>query len=139
MSNFFRFGEHNLPLPERATSGSAGYDLRTTESITILPGEFKLVKTGFGIEIEPGLVGLIRDRSGLASRGITTRAGVIDCDYRGEIGVILVNESNDVRHFDIGDRIAQLVVLSCIMEESKEIKHPSITERGAGGFGSTNQ
>lgn len=139
MINFFRFGEHNLPLPERATVGAAGYDLRTTEDFHLISGEFRLVKTGFGVELEPGLVGLIRDRSGLASKRITTRAGVIDCDYRGEIRIILVNEGNDIWQVARGERVAQLLILPCIMELSGEIALPSATDRGTKGFGSTGQ
>lgn len=139
MLEFFRFGDHDLPLPAQATDGAAGYDLRAVEDVHILPQQFKLIKVGFGVELELGLVGLIRDRSSLACKGLTTRGGVIDCDYRGEIGVILVNESDHIQHIDAGDRIAQLVVLHCIMELPQEIALPSATDRGTNGFGSTGR
>lgn len=139
MIDFFRFGDHRLPVPERATTGAAGYDLRATEYVALLPEQFKLIKTGFGIELDPGLVGLIRDRSSLALKGLTTRGGVIDSDYRGEIGVILYNESNQIQHIEAGDRIAQIVVVPCIMEASREIEFASDTDRGDNAYGSTGR
>ncbi len=139
MIKFFRFGEHTLPLPERASDGAAGYDLRSRTDFHLIPGDYELVYSGFGVELKPGQVGLIRDRSGLALRGITTRGGVIDSDYRGEIGVILFNEGVDVLQVSCNDRIAQLVILDCVMEKAEEITRPSTTSRGANGFGSTGQ
>lgn len=137
MLNFFRFGDHQLPVPARATVGAAGYDLRSRVETSIRSGEVMVVPTGFGVELEPGLVGLIRDRSGMAARGMTTRGGVIDSDYRGEISAILVNEGSCIWHVDAGDRIAQLLILPCVMELSGEIALPSTTERGTNGFGHT--
>lgn len=138
---FLRFGQHELPLPSRATDGAAGYDLMSAENFSLYPGDRYKVRTGFGVKLAgrmPWLeCGLIRDRSGLAYRGITTRGGVIDCDYRGEISVILANESDRAHDFKVGDRIAQLLVLTCSVAGSVEIHHWEPTARGANGFGST--
>jgi dUTP pyrophosphatase len=133
-----RIGEHRLPAPERHSPDAAGYDLRANRYVKLWPGERVLVETGFAFEIPPGWVGLIRDRSGLACQGITTRAGVIDADYRGEIKVLLVNESPEVAHeIAAGDRIAQLVIVPALVADLREVDQLSDTQRGDGGFGST--
>lgn len=126
--------------PSRATDGSAGYDLSANiaSPLRIWPQESVVIPTGWSITIPWRCVGLIRDRSGLASkRRLTTRAGVIDPDYRGEIGVVLVNESNDVRTIQPGDRIAQLVIVPCILDEIEIVSDLDETARGGNGFGST--
>ena len=132
-----RYGRHDLPVPERATAAAAGYDLRVCSLAIVRPGETRRLLTGFAIEIPDGYVGLIRDRSGTASRGLTTRAGVIDSDYRGEIAVIVVNESEDPIRIEPGERIAQLLMLPIITPTIIESDYLTDTTRGANGFGHT--
>src|SRR5690606_14506244 len=132
--------QHSLPNYE--TIASAGMDLRAnlTESITLNPLERAIVKTGLFIELPLGYEAQVRPRSGLAAKkGITVlnSPGTIDADYRGEIGVILVNLSNDVFVVENGERIAQLVIAKHERADWTEVEELSETVRGAGGFGST--
>lgn len=129
-------------LPQYETPLSAGVDLRANidESITLKPLERALVKTGLFMAIPEGYEAQVRPRSGLAyKKGITVlnSPGTIDADYRGEIGVILVNLSNEDFVVEDGERIAQLVVAKCEQAEFVLTEELSETERGAGGFGST--
>lgn len=129
-------------LPQYETPLSAGVDLRAnlTESITLKPLERKLVKTGLFMALPPGYEAQVRPRSGLAYKnGITVlnSPGTIDADYRGEIGVILVNLSNQDFTIEDGERIAQLVVAKCEQAQFVAVEELDQTERGAGGFGST--
>lgn len=131
---------HNLPHYE--TEASAGMDLRAniTESITLKPLERALVKTGLFIELPVGIEAQVRPRSGLAYKnGLTVlnSPGTIDADYRGEIGVILVNLSNTDFVIENGERVAQLVIAKHERAEWIAVEELSETERGAGGFGST--
>ena len=124
-------------VPKRQSEHAAGFDLHATSDHRVWPGQHLTVSTGLACAIPEGAVGLIRPRSGLASRnGIHTLAGVIDADYRGEIKVILVNLGDT--HFDVevGDRIAQMVVVPTLTA-SKEVKELKPTVRGSAGFGST--
>ncbi|MCG8577532.1 MAG: dUTP diphosphatase [Flavobacteriales bacterium] len=130
------------PLPKYETEMSAGLDLRANldESITLKPLERALIKTGLFIALPKGYEAQVRPRSGLAyKKGITVlnAPGTIDADYRGEIGVILVNLSNEDFVVEDGERIAQMVVAQYEQAEFKETTELSETERGAGGFGST--
>jgi dUTP pyrophosphatase len=132
--------QHELPNYE--TIASAGMDLRANliESITLHPLERTLVKTGLFIELPMGLEAQVRPRSGLAiKKGITVlnSPGTVDADYRGEIGVILVNLSNEPFVIENGERIAQLVIAKHERVEWLEVNELSETSRGAGGFGST--
>jgi dUTP pyrophosphatase len=132
--------KHSLPKYE--TPLSAGVDLRANidESITLKPLDRALVKTGLFMAIPEGYEAQVRPRSGLAyKKGITVlnSPGTIDADYRGEIGVILVNLSNEDFVVEDGERIAQLVVAKCEQADFVETAELSETERGAGGFGST--
>ncbi|MCH2235334.1 MAG: dUTP diphosphatase [Crocinitomicaceae bacterium] len=129
-------------LPKYETPDSAGVDLRANidESITLKPLERALVKTGLFMAIPRGYEGQVRPRSGLAyKKGITVlnSPGTIDADYRGELGVILVNLSNEDFVVEDGERIAQLVIAKCEQAEFNEVIELSETQRGAGGFGST--
>jgi len=131
---------HNLPHYE--TEASAGMDLRAniTESITLKPLERALVKTGLFIELPVGIEAQVRPRSGLAYKnGLTVlnSPGTIDADYRGEIGVILVNLSNNDFVIENGERVAQLVIAKHERAEWIAVEELSETERGVGGFGST--
>ena len=132
----------NNPLPKYQTIASAGMDLHANldEIITLKPGERKLIPTGLFIELPVGYEAQVRPRSGLAlKKGITVlnTPGTIDADYRGEIGVILVNISNEPFVINDGERIAQLVFARVEQAEFLEVEELSSTERGAGGFGST--
>ncbi len=130
------------PLPHYETELSAGMDLRANidEPIVLDTLERVLVKTGLFIELPQGYEAQVRPRSGLAlKKGITclNSPGTIDADYRGEIGVILVNLSKEPFTIEDGERIAQLVIAKHERAEWKEAVELSETERGAGGFGST--
>ncbi len=132
----------NHELPKYETAASAGMDLRAnlSESITLKPMERTLVKTGLFIELPVGFEAQVRPRSGLAlKKGITVlnSPGTIDADYRGEIGVILINLSIEDFVIENGERIAQLVIAKYEQAEFVEVNELSETSRGAGGFGST--
>lgn len=131
---------HNLPHYE--TEASAGMDLRAniSESITIKPLERAIVKTGLFMELPVGYEAQVRPRSGLAAKkGITVlnSPGTVDADYRGEIGVILVNLSNEDYTIENGERIAQMVISKHEHISWEEVEVLEETTRGAGGFGST--
>ena len=125
-------------LPKRQTVGAAGYDLHAVDDVPSV-GEKTMVGTGVSVRIPPGHVGLIQDRSGLASKfGVHRMAGVIDSDYTGEIKVILSCVHHDkIFPVNRGDRIAQLVVVPCVMEDSEWTDALPDTDRGSNGFGST--
>ncbi|WP_282071902.1 dUTP diphosphatase [Polaribacter atrinae] len=128
--------------PNYETEGAAGMDLRANieTAITLKPLERAIVKTGLFIALPIGFEAQVRPRSGLAAKkGITVlnSPGTVDADYRGEIGVILVNLSNDDFVINDGERIAQLIIAKHERVNWKEVTVLSETERGAGGFGST--
>lgn len=129
-------------IPAYETELSAGMDLRANidDSITLKPLERVIVKTGLFIALPTGFEAQVRPRSGLAAKkGITVlnSPGTVDADYRGEIGVILVNLSNEDFIIQDGERVAQLVIAKHERVTWKEVEILSETERGAGGFGST--
>ncbi|MGA8853881.1 MAG: dUTP diphosphatase [Christiangramia sp.] len=129
-------------LPHYETDFSAGMDLRASieEPITLKPLERAIVKTGLYVELPLGFEAQVRPRSGLAAKkGITVlnAPGTIDADYRGEIGVILVNLSNEDFVVNNGERIAQMVIAKHEHISWKEVDILGETSRGAGGFGST--
>ena len=129
-------------LPNYETIASAGMDLRAniTESIVLNPLGRTIVKTGLFIELPIGFEAQVRPRSGLAAKnGITVlnSPGTVDADYRGEIGVILVNLSNEDFTIENGERIAQLVIAKHERAEWIHVEELSETSRGEGGFGST--
>lgn len=129
-------------IPEYETALSAGMDLRANieDSITLKPLERAIVKTGLFIALPAGLEAQVRPRSGLAAKkGITVlnSPGTVDADYRGEIGVILVNLSNDNFIVQDGERVAQLVIAKHERVTWQEVEVLNETERGFGGFGST--
>jgi dUTP pyrophosphatase len=134
---------HDLPLPAYETTGAAGLDLRAAlpgGPLRLEPGERLLVPTGLVLELPVGTEGQVRPRSGLALRhGVTllNTPGTIDADYRGEVGVILINHGREAFTIQHGDRVAQLVVAAVLQAEIAEANELSETERGAGGFGST--
>jgi len=129
-------------LPHYETLASAGMDLRAniTAAIILQPLERTIVRTGLFIELPIGYEAQVRPRSGLAAKkGITVlnAPGTVDADYRGEIGVILVNLSNEAFVIENGERIAQLVIAKHERAEWNEVDQLADTSRGAGGFGST--
>jgi dUTP pyrophosphatase len=129
-------------VPNYETLASAGMDLRAnlTEAVTLNPLERTIVKTGLFIELPIGYEAQVRPRSGLAAKkGITVlnSPGTVDADYRGEIGVILVNLSNEPFVIENGERIAQLIIAQHERAEWIEVEALSETSRGEGGFGST--
>lgn len=118
----------------------AGWDIQSAESFTIFSKERKLVKTGVSVAIPEGFVGLLWSRSGLSYNwGIQVGAGCIDASYRGEVGVLLYNLSGSPVDIQVGDRIAQLIVLPICMNEMVKVEELDETARGAGGFGSTGR
>ena len=132
----------NHELPHYETIASAGMDLRANivESITLKPLGRTIVKTGLFIELPIGIEAQVRPRSGLAAKkGVTVlnAPGTIDADYRGEIGVILVNLSNEDFVIENGERIAQLIIAKHERAEWTAVNELSETVRGEGGFGST--
>jgi dUTP pyrophosphatase len=128
--------------PNYETDGAAGMDLRANieSSIVLQPLERAVVKTGLFIALPVGFEAQVRPRSGLAAKkgiSVLNSPGTVDADYRGEIGVILVNLSTEEFTINDGERIAQLVVAKHERVKWKEVTVLSETERGAGGFGST--
>jgi dUTP pyrophosphatase len=128
-------------LPEKAHKTDAGYDLFSIESKEIKAGETKLIKTGISIQLPPNTEAQIRPRSGLAlkhSITVLNSPGTIDEDYRGEIGVILINHGNETFFVEKHMKIAQMVIKPVLSVEIEEVEGElSETNRGAGGFGST--
>lgn len=132
----------DLALPSYATSGSAGMDLRSAESLTLRPGTRALVATGIAIALPEHFEAQVRPRSGLAVKhGITVlnAPGTIDSDYRGEIKVPLINLGTDDFIITRGDRIAQMVVAPVTTAELVEVADLDDTVRGTSGFGSSGR
>lgn len=130
----------NSTLPFRATQGSAGYDLFSSENVTVPKWSRRLVKTGVSFQLEEGTYGQVFPRSGLASKkSIDIGAGVIDSDYRGDIGVLLINNSDDDFEVSIGDKIAQLVIIKISTPVLNVQNELDSTQRGENGFGSTGK
>jgi len=135
-----------LALPAYETAGAAGMDLRAAvaedQPVTLLPGARALVPTGLKIALERGFEAQVRPRSGLALKhGITclNSPGTIDSDYRGEVGVILINHGSEPFVIQRGERIAQLVIARHEQAVLTEVNSLDETARGAGGFGSTGR
>jgi dUTP pyrophosphatase len=130
------------PLPEYSTNASAGLDLRANldKQIVLQPFERCLIPTGLYIELPVGFEAQIRPRSGLAlKKGLTVlnSPGTIDADYRGEIGIIIANMSNEIKIIEDGERICQMVLAKHDKFEWNSVKTLSDTDRGSGGFGHT--
>ncbi len=140
MINIKVINNSSNPLPNFSTSQSAGVDLRANlpSSITISPGERKLISTGLFMQLPDGYEAQIRPRSGLAIKsGITVlnSPGTIDADYRGEVMVILINHSDENFVINSGDRIAQMIISKYEQFEWNVVESLEDTERGQGGFG----
>jgi len=130
----------DLPLPSYESEGSSGMDLRASVKETVLlnPGEIRLIPTGLAVSVPPGYEAQIRPRSGLALKhgiGMVNSPGTIDSDYRGEIGIIVINWGQ--RPFTIrrGDRIAQMIIAKVYQAHVMEVDVLDSTGRGEGGFG----
>ena len=137
-----RPGFDDLPLPEYATAGAAGMDLRAAidQPIVLAPGERASVPTGIAVALPHGFECQVRPRSGLAARhgiALVNSPGTVDEDYRGEIHVLLVNLGNEPFTIERGARIAQAVIARYERIEWEEVDELVASERGAGGFGST--
>ena len=128
------------PLPQYETPQAAGMDIRCfiPEPVTLQPFERHLFPTGLFIELPEGYEAQIRPRSGLAlKRGLTVlnTPGTIDADYRGEIGIILINLSGEPQTILTGERIAQMVIAPCMQPQLEQVNQLNQTDRGEGGFG----
>ena len=134
---------NSIPMPDYATSGSAGLDLRAClkEPLTLEPGQTELLPTGMAVHIaDPGLAGMILPRSGLGHKhGIVlgNLVGLIDSDYQGELMVSCWNRGHTTFTVEPGDRIAQFVVVPVVQADFRVVETFSASERGEGGFGST--
>lgn len=134
---------NDIPMPHYGTDGSAGLDLRACleDSLTLEPGETKLIPTGMAVYIEDtGLAAMILPRSGLGHKhGIVlgNLVGLIDSDYQGELMVSCWNRSDKPFTIEVGERIAQLVIVPVVQAEFDFVEEFAATERGEGGFGST--
>jgi len=137
---FFKI-DPNAKFPVRKRAGDAGFDLYSLEQVELKPLERKLVRTGIGVILPPGYVGLIKDRSGLAVKGLHVLGGVIDENYRGEIKVILINLSDEPIVLPAFSRIAQLLVLNNYIDKPIYLnvlpESERNTERKDKGFGSS--
>jgi dUTP pyrophosphatase len=139
-----RLTDTDLALPSYQTAGAAGMDLAAAvnEAVTLGPGEFRLIPCGFSLAIPEGFEAQVRPRSGLASRfGVTilNAPGTIDADYRGEVGVILINHGPNPFAVKRGDRIAQLLVAPVARVQWDVVETLPGTARGSGGFGHTGK
>lgn len=127
-------------VPTRGSMKAAGYDLYSNDGHTLKPGERKLFKTGLSMAIPVGMYGRIAPRSGLALKnGIDVLAGVIDEDYRGEIGVVLINLGQEDKNILVGDKIAQIIFEFYNEVDFSEESALNETSRGSGGYGSTDK
>lgn len=138
---FLPHGE-GLPLPQYQTAGASGLDLYAAVAapVTLAPGDIYCVPAGIAIEIEPGYEAQVRARSGLALKhgiGLVNAPGTIDADYRGEVGVIVINHGRAPFTIERGMRIAQLVVQPVCRAQVQVQEELSVTARAAGGFGHT--
>jgi dUTP pyrophosphatase len=135
-------GTEDIPLPARMTEHAAGFDLcaAVTETVTLAPGEIRLIACGFSMAIPEGYEAQVRPRSGLASKhGLTmiNAPGTIDADYRGEVFVPLVNHGKAPFDITRGMRIAQMLILPVPQVKLVEVEELDETRRGTGGFGHT--
>ena len=140
MIYFKRIGNHDMSLPSRAYGEAAAFDLCSTESVIIRPGDTHLVRTGWAVDLN-GFAALILPRSGLGNKGLVlgNLVGLIDPDYRSEIKVSLWNRTNDHTFLiNVGDRIAQMMVTPFVAPQIQEVFELNETERGERGFGSSD-
>jgi dUTP pyrophosphatase len=139
-----RLGAVQVPLPAYQTPGSAGLDLcaALAEAVRVAPGERRLIPTGLALEIPEGYEGQVRPRSGLALKhgiSIVNSPGTIDSDFRGEVGIVLINHGAEPFLVEPLSRIAQLVICPVTQVALEEVGELGATARGAGGYGSTGR
>jgi dUTP pyrophosphatase len=128
----------NAVLPTRGSQSAAGLDLYSIEAITLNPNERQLIRTGLAVAIPEGYYGRVAPRSGLAiQKGVDVLAGVIDADYRGEIGCLLHNVGEEQINLPAQSKICQLIIEKIITPKAEWANRLSETGRGSGGFGST--
>ncbi|MBW2095583.1 MAG: dUTP diphosphatase [Deltaproteobacteria bacterium] len=137
-------GQNRLPLPAYVSEGASGLDIRAAvkEPVELKPGDIRLIPTGLAVSIPPGFEAQIRPRSGLALRhgiGMVNAPGTIDSDYRGEIGIVLINWGKAPFVVRNGDRIAQMVISRTYRAKIVVADELDNTERGTGGFGHTGK
>ncbi|MDP6179735.1 MAG: dUTP diphosphatase [Desulfatiglandales bacterium] len=130
----------DLPLPGYESEDSSGMDIRAAvkEELTLNPGEIRLIPTGLAVAIPQGYEGQVRPRSGLALEhgiGMVNSPGTIDSDYRGEIGIIVINWGHRPFKIKRGDRIAQIIIARAYQADITEVDDLDSTQRGGGGFG----
>lgn len=135
---------HCKGMPQYASGGAAGLDLclSTEEKVEIPAGKRAKLPTGIKVEIPQGYEGQVRPRSGLADKfgiSLTNCIGTVDCDYRGEVMVLIINHGDEAYTFQPGDRLAQLVITPVIQVKIEEVESVNETARGEGGFGSTGK
>ena len=124
-------------MPSRGSSEAAGLDIYSIEEVAIEPKQRVVVRTGLAVAIPEGYYGRVAPRSGLATQGIDVLAGVIDADYRGEIGCLLYNTGDETIHLPAQSKICQLIIEKIITPTAVWADEISDTDRGSGGFGST--
>lgn len=125
-------------LPSYAHQGDAGMDVYALQTVELNPGQRTIVPTGIAMAVPQGYVALVWDKSGRAVKnGITTMAGVIDAGYRGEVGIVIYNASNEVVTIDKHEKVAQILIQPVVSAELEEVDSLDETDRGEGGFGST--
>lgn len=132
----------DIPLPDYESEGSSGMDIRAAvkEPVTLMPGDIRLIPTGLAVSVPPGYEAQIRPRSGLALSygiGMVNSPGTIDSDYRGEIGIVMINWGSDSFLIKRGDRIAQMIISRVYRADLEEMDDLDATLRGKGGFGHT--
>ena len=127
-------------LPSYAHQGDAGFDIYALKNTIVAPHERVVISTGISMEIPHGYVGLVWDKSGIATKhGIKTIAGVIDAGYRGEVGIAVLNTSDVPYTFEAGHKVAQMLIQKIEHVDIVEVSELSDTSRGTGGFGSTGK
>jgi len=134
----FARADANARMPERACQDDAGFDLSSCEALDLDPSDFATVSTGIRVELPVGFCGLVLPRSGLAARdGITVlnAPGLIDAGFRGVVRVVLVNHGKERFHVEVGDRIAQLLIVDALAPRFVEVTSLGESARGEGGFG----
>lgn len=132
----------DIPLPDYESEGSSGMDIRAAvkEPVTLMPGDIRLIPTGLAVSVPPGYEAQIRPRSGLALSygiGMVNSPGTIDSDYRGEIGIVMINWGSESFLIKRGDRIAQMIISRVYRADLEEMDDLDATLRGKGGFGHT--
>lgn len=130
---------NDVPLPSKGTEFSAGIDIYSPNNIILYQQESKRIKLGIAIEINTNEVAIMSERSSMGVKGITSIGNIIDADYRGEISIVLQNNSQEIWEAKKGDKIGQIVVCKLGDSSIEFVNELSDTERGKGGFGSTDK